>query len=168
MDPNVHRSRGRPFGGVCFIVSKDISFRQHYTDSRCLSIILLDSNTLLSNVYMPYNNPRISVDENHELYLQALGHLRASHDLANGMSNYITVGDFNYDPNDTSARANLMPLFLDEYTTLNVVVRRGLGCGFCALCFHFDLVVPKTLYMPKYAKYGENIVGMLNSNRCTI
>ena len=119
MDPNVHRSRGRPFGGVCFIVSKDISFRQHYTDSRCLSIILLDSNTLLSNVYMPYNNPRISVDENHELYLQALGHLRASHDLANGMSNYITVGDFNYDPDDTSARANLMPLFLDEYAYTN-------------------------------------------------
>ena len=47
--------------------------------------------------------------------MEALSHLRASHELAEGVLDYITVGDFNYAPTDNSERVNLMSRFLNDH-----------------------------------------------------
>ena len=115
MDATMPKGPGRPYGGVCMIISKQLSYKAHYTHKRCLSIILNDFGILLSNVYMPFKDSRISVSENTENYMEAIGHLRASHELAEGISDYITVGDFNYAPSDISERVNLASSFLRDH-----------------------------------------------------
>ena len=80
MDETVPKGPGRPYGGVCMIISNQISHKPHYRNKQCISILLNDSGVLLSNVYMPFKNSRISVEENIEKYMEALGHLRASHE----------------------------------------------------------------------------------------
>ena len=52
MDPNVPRGRGRPYGGVGLIISRNVAFKIIYSNSRCLSILLTDFNILLNNVYL--------------------------------------------------------------------------------------------------------------------
>ena len=115
MDPSLPRGPGRPHGGICFIISKNVSYQTHYTNKRCLSIILDQYSILLSNVYMPFDDKRLTVAVNNSNYLEAIGHLRASHDLAETVTDYITVGDFNCAPSDNSARMNMVNSFRDEY-----------------------------------------------------
>ena len=116
MDPAIPRSRGRPFGGVCLIISKSISYKQHYSNSRCTSIILEEFSLLLNNVYMPFSDSRITHEQNVEKYMEAMSCLTASHDLADGVSNFITVGDVNCAPMDVNDRARLLSEFIDSYS----------------------------------------------------
>ena len=115
MDSSLPRSRGRPFGGICMIISKDIDYELHYSDTRCQSIILLEHRTLVTNVYLPYDNARISADENTENYTQAVSHLIASHHLADDILCSITVGDVNCAPTDLSDRAEIWAQFLNDH-----------------------------------------------------
>ena len=100
MDPNVPRGPGRPYGGLCFIISKNIAFKSIYSNCRCMSILLTDFNVLLNNVYLPFDNSGITTSQNLENMMTALGHLDAAHDLAESTTDYITVGDLNYAPSD--------------------------------------------------------------------
>lgn len=112
MDPKVPRSRGRPFGGLCMILSKNIKFTQHYSNPRCQSVIICDQ-ILVNNVYLPYNDSRKSVNQNTENYTEAISHLSASHELAVNVGYCITLGDINCAPSDISARADVLAEFLN-------------------------------------------------------
>ena len=114
MNPKVPRTSGRPYGGICIIISRAVAFQIKYRNERCLSILLTDQNVLFSNVYLPYNNTRISSEENLSNMSEALGHLEAAHDLAIETSDYITVGDFNVDPNDRGNRAEVLKMFFSN------------------------------------------------------
>ena len=76
------RSRGRPYGGIGVIISKRISYKINYVNPRCYSLILTDSNTTLTNVYLPYLNRQQRIDDNNNNYVEAIGHIDASHALA--------------------------------------------------------------------------------------
>ena len=100
MDRKIARKRGRPYGGIAFIISKSIAFKVNYINSRCLSILLTDYNILINNVYLPANDARISVEENVEKMIEAIGHFDAAHTLTEETVDYLTLGDFNIDAND--------------------------------------------------------------------
>ena len=63
MNKNIARKRGRPYGGVCFIISKSIAFTTVYTYSRCWSILLTDQNILLNDIYIPYDDSRKTTEK---------------------------------------------------------------------------------------------------------
>ena len=108
MDSSKPRGRGRPFGGLCFIISKDIAFQIIYSNSRCLSILLSSSNVIVNNIYLPYNDSRKSSEQNQREMAEALGHLEAAHELCDDSVDGITLGDLNTDPGDTGPRAELV------------------------------------------------------------
>ena len=49
MDRDLPQQRGRPFGGLCFIISKQIDYKIIYDNERCISMILINHSTLLNN-----------------------------------------------------------------------------------------------------------------------
>ena len=120
MDATVARKRGRPFGGVCLIISKSVAFKLIYSNARCLSVLLTDHNMLLNNVYLPFDDSRTSTDSNVDSMLQALGHLGAAQSLASETSDYITVGDFNAAPKDRARRTQLLNEWLADCGYKNV------------------------------------------------
>jgi len=63
---------------------------------------------------MPANDSRKSAEENLELMLEAVGHLDAAHENADETLDSITLGDFNYDPNDTTSRARAVNQLLQS------------------------------------------------------
>ena len=115
MDSTKARSRGRPFGGIAFIISKSIAFKTTYTHSRCISIFLTEHNVLVNNVYLPANDSRYSVERNEELLIEALGHLEAAHEVENSSLDCITLDDFNSDPADTNNRSRIISSSLSNY-----------------------------------------------------
>ena len=115
MSTNEPRKRGRPFGGLCLIISKDISFQVKYTNCRCLSLLLIEHNILLNNIYLPFNDSRINSEENYRNMAEALGHLDAAHEITTETSNYITLVDFNYAPSDVSQRVNAVKSLLETH-----------------------------------------------------
>ena len=54
MDPTSPRKRGRPYGGVCLIISRNIAYKILYKNCRCISILLTNFNILLSNVFLSF------------------------------------------------------------------------------------------------------------------
>ena len=115
MDPKLPRNRGRPFGGIGFIISKSIAYKVAYTNSRCLSILLTDSNTLISNIYLPAHDSRITQSQNVEEMSEALGHLDAVHELNQNVYQYIVTGDFNVCPTDSNTRAEAVQQLLNQH-----------------------------------------------------
>ena len=115
MDPSKPRGQGRPYGGLFCIIPKNIAFKTCYLNERCISVLLTDYDYLLSNVYLPYNDSRKTVDENVELMSQAIGHITAAHDLYCNTSGRMIIGDFNVSPNDFSKRAELVAKFLNTF-----------------------------------------------------
>ena len=122
MDAGTAQRRGRPFGGVCFIISKAVAFKVIYSNARCISIVLSDYNILLNNVYLPFNDSRKSSEQNLENMLEALGHLDAAHNLSTETIDNITLGDFNVSPNDTTQRACLITQWLRDHSYENIVL----------------------------------------------
>ena len=120
MDAGTAQRRGRPFGGVCFIISKAVAFKVIYSNARCISIVLSDYNILLNNVYLPFNDSRKSSEQNLENMLEALGHLDAAHNLSTETIDNITLGDFNVSPNDTTQRACLITQWLRDHSYENI------------------------------------------------
>ena len=108
MEVTTPRQKGRPHGGIAFIISKSVAFKIKYKHSRCLSILLTKSNLLVNNVYLPANDTRKNAEANLEQMMEALGHLDGVHDATTETLDCITLGDFNYDPNDTTNRARLV------------------------------------------------------------
>ena len=100
--------KGRPFGGIAFVVSKSIAFKIKYLNCRCLSILLTNCNILISNIYLPANDSRKSAQENRISMAEALGHLDAAHELAVETVDGIVLGDFNVAPEDTNSRSSLV------------------------------------------------------------
>ena len=107
MTKSTERSAGRPFGGIAFIISKSVPFEIKYTHHRCFSILITHHNVLINNIYIPYNDRRISVEENIENVTEFFGHLDAAIEIAN-TSNIVTLGDFNVAPSDNDRRARLI------------------------------------------------------------
>lgn len=116
MNPAEPRGRGRPFGGICFIISNSVAFKIKYTNPRCLLLLLIQQNILMNNVYLQFNDSGTTVNVNLRNMEEALGHLDAAHELTDETSNYITVGDFNCAPNDSSRR---------QIAITNVLERHG-------------------------------------------
>lgn len=114
MDSRKPRNKGRPFGGVAFIVSKNIAFKLQYISKRCISILLEGQNILINNVYLPANDSRRSVDENDEAMLEAIGHLETAHSLNGDHLDCISLGDFNFSPEDESSRSKIATEFLSS------------------------------------------------------
>lgn len=114
MDPSKPKSAGRPFGGLAAIVSKNIAYKCVYENNRCLSILFIDYDLLVNNVYMPFSDSRVSSSTNVERYMEALGHLDAAHELAEDAEYRITLGDLNSDPKDRNDRAEALALWLNE------------------------------------------------------
>ena len=114
MDPSVPKSTGRPHGGLAAILSKDIAFKTVYENSRCLSLLLIDHNILVNNVYMPFSDSRTTASRNLENYMEALGHLDAVHELEENVERKITLGDFNSAPSDRNSRAEALASWLNE------------------------------------------------------
>ena len=123
MDPLVARTRGRPYGGIAIILSKAISHKLCYKNSRCLSIILTDSNILVNNVYLPFDDSRKNAETNVESMTQAISHLDAAHNIAFNVNGFITLGDFNIDVNDRTTRSNCVQEFLDRKLYVNTDVQ---------------------------------------------
>ena len=96
MTTNESRKKGRPFGGVAFIISKAIPFKVKYQNSRCLSILLTNENVLISNVYLPSYNSRVSAEINRQRLMEAVGHFDAAHECREETVDFITMGDFNF------------------------------------------------------------------------
>ena len=109
------RTKGRPYGGVGIISSKSVAYRINYSNPRCLSIVLTDYDTVLTNVYLPYSNSRISAADNLEKYMEALGHLYTCHEMTSSISQKIIAGDVNCDPNDATPRSGQLTEFLDQH-----------------------------------------------------
>ena len=130
MNAKEPRNSGRPYGGLCLIISKDIAFKIKYTNSRCLSVLLTDHNILFNNVYLPFNDSRKSVDENLRSMQEALGHLDAAHEITAETSNYMTVGDFNYAPTDSSQRKIAVEAILQKHGYKNSDISRFSGTTF--------------------------------------
>ena len=108
MTINAARSKGRPFGGVAFIISKSVAFKIKYNHSRCISILLTKPNILLNNVYMPTYDRTITAEENRHKLMEAVGHLEAAHTISDETIDCITLGDFNYDPKDVTEHATFV------------------------------------------------------------
>ena len=123
MEPTKARKAGRPFGGVAFIVSHAIVCRIKYRHSRCLSMLLVNSNILVTNVYLPAYDARKSAEENRRSMAEALGHLDAAHNLAEETVDGIILGDFNVAPEDSNRRSNLVKQYLQslDYTPHRVL-----------------------------------------------
>ena len=119
MNINEPRRKGRPYGGVCIILSKNIAYEIIYNNSCCLSIFLTDRNVLLNNVYLPYNDKRISVESNNKNMMEAIGHLNAAHQLARGACSYITIGDFNVAPTDHTERSVCVNEFMKSHNYID-------------------------------------------------
>ena len=115
MDTSTPRARGRPFGGLAAILSKEISYKTIYENSRCQSIMLTEYNMLISNVYMPYSDSRISMANNVERYMEAIGHLDAAHETAGQVDYSVVLGDFNCDPSDKNNRAEALASWLNDH-----------------------------------------------------
>ena len=114
MDSSVPRKRGRPYGGICTIISKNILYKEIYREARCISIILQDYDILLHNVYMPFNDSSKTIAENVDTYMQALSHISASQELGAGVNSCIIAGDVNVAPSDSTQRADLLKELFDE------------------------------------------------------
>ncbi len=123
MDVSVPRRQGRPFGGVCMIISKDLPFKISYLSKRCISITLTDNNVLISNVYMPFNDSRKTAEQNLEIYLEAIGHINASHEIASDVNEFILVGDVNCAPSDRSPRKRALDEALSTHSYTNTDLR---------------------------------------------
>ena len=108
MDAKKERKKGRPYGGIAFIISKSIAFKTNYTNSRCLSIYLSKLKILVNNVYLPANNSRRSTEENDQAMLEAMGHLDAAHEIIEESLDSICMGDFNFDPSDQHSRSRII------------------------------------------------------------
>ena len=89
-------------------------FKINYVNNRCISVLLSEYNILLNNVYLPFDNARLSSEQNLENMLEAIGHLDAAHDLATETTNYITLGDMNVHPTDNTRRARALKGFLEQ------------------------------------------------------
>ena len=113
MEPKKTR-RGRPFGGVGFIISKSVAFKTHYTNKRCLSILLTKHNIIVNNVYLPYDDSRRTSEQNEEAMFEAIGHLEAAHSVGEEVLDAITLGDFNVDPEDRTSRSKIVTDFLES------------------------------------------------------
>ena len=99
---------GRPYGGLGFIIRNSIKYERIspynlpngmdlYTFSRVMSINLIECNTLLTNIYLPAVDSRLSSSENEQKFDETLAYF---HVITNGFSNQILVGDFNLSPFD--------------------------------------------------------------------
>lgn len=93
--------------------------------SRILSIKLLEFDLILSNIYLPANNSKLSQDENEEKLLQTLAYFDQIND---SNTNLICAGDFNSGPKDTDWRSIIIkdhffprfqPSDLDYTTEIN-------------------------------------------------
>ena len=108
MNSSKARKKGRPFGGVAFIISKSVAFKVKHINCRCLSILLTEYNILVNNIYLPANDSRIGIEQNLEQMSEAIGHLDAAHNLTNETADCITLGDFNVDANDATRRSQIV------------------------------------------------------------
>ena len=63
-----------------------------------------------------FNDSRLTVAENNTNYSEAIGHLRASHETAENISDYVTLGDFNSSPTDNSVRNNIISNFCNDFS----------------------------------------------------
>ena len=126
MDPSKKRKKGRPYGGIAFILSKSIAFKNSYSNSRCMSILLTQFNILVNNVYLPANDTRITAEQNEEAMREAMGHLGAAHGTAEEVLDSICLGDFNFDPSDRTARTRIItePLTGHNYDLLSDLSER--------------------------------------------
>ena len=95
MKKNAARKKGRPYGGIAFIISKAIPFKIKYKHNRCLSILLTKESLLVNNIYLPANDSRFTADFNREKLMEALGHFDAVHESSRETLDCITLGDFN-------------------------------------------------------------------------
>ena len=109
MEPTKARKRGRPYGGIAFIISKSVAFK---TSKHCLYILLNQHNIVMNNVYRPANDTRRSTEENEEATLEAVGHLNAAHCVDGEILDGITIGDFNFSPEDLTTRSKIITDFL--------------------------------------------------------
>ena len=114
MNVNQHRRKGRPYGGIAFIISRSIAFQIKYTNSRCLSILLTHHNILVHNVYMPSQDRRQTVEVNMERLMEALGHFEAAHGSTDETVDCIALGDFNASPLDNTERSRMINRALEE------------------------------------------------------
>ena len=114
MNVNQHRRKGRPYGGIAFIISRSIAFQIKYTNSRCLSILLTHHNILVHNVYMPSQDRRQTVEVNMERLMEALGHFEAAHGCTDETVDCIALGDFNASPLDNTERSRMINRALEE------------------------------------------------------
>ena len=108
MISNAPRKKGRPFGGIAYIISRAVPFKIKYRNSRCFSILLTNENVLLSNVYLPIYDRRFTAEINRQRLMEALGHFDAAHECSEETSDFIDMGDFNFYHNDMGERANLI------------------------------------------------------------
>ena len=70
---------------------------------------------MINNVYLPFRDTRLSVDENINNMLEAVGHLEAAHDLTTETIDYITLGDLNCDPSDRCERFSILNNFFSRH-----------------------------------------------------
>ena len=107
--------RGRPFGGIAFIISKSVAYKTQYVNERCLSILLSQHNIVVNNVYLPANERGLSVEENEVKMCEAVGHLSTAHCLDEQVMDVITIGDFNFSPEDQTGRSKIITDFLSSH-----------------------------------------------------
>jgi len=99
---------GRPYGGLGFIIKNSIKYEKIspfnipngmnlYTFSRVMSINLIECKTLLTNIYLPAVDSRLSCLENEQKFDETLAYFDVT---THGFSNQILVGDFNLSPFD--------------------------------------------------------------------
>ena len=108
MKKNAARKKGRPYGGIAFIISKAIPFKIKYKHNRCLSILLTKESLLVNNIYLPANDSRFTADFNREKLMEALGHFDAVHESSRETLDCITLGDFNFHHNKENSRTRLI------------------------------------------------------------
>ena len=114
MNLNNPQSKGRPYGGIFFLIPKTIAYSISYTNPRCLAITLTNYDILLCNVYIPYDNSRKSVQHNLEDIMETIGHISAAHEIS-GTTDCIMTGDFNCSPLDFSKRGEALASFLNSH-----------------------------------------------------
>ena len=116
MDTRKGRKSGRPYGGIAFIVSKAVAFKVRYISKRCLSLLLTKHNIVVNNVYLPANDSRRSVQDNEQAMLEAVGHLGSAHNSSEEeILDCISLGDFNFDPEDQTGRTRIITDFLSSH-----------------------------------------------------
>ena len=114
MKKNKSKRKGRPHGGIAFIISRSVAFQIKYSNCRCLSILLSAHKILINNVYLPAQDSRILVEEQIEKLMEALGHFEAAHEGTNETVDCITLGDFNSSPYDNNERSRLIKSALEN------------------------------------------------------